>query len=895
MSKQEITRQLFEDYTFLSDKQRLLHRDLERVRTTLINYQLAEPAVQEAYEIHQNLQKKSAVYFREFEKLRIELNNFKNDSNALLKTGEELRSKIDFIEGKQSEFGDQIADLKRKTASIRSRLTEMELPVMEPKPDAEAKQKSIAEPNLEPERIEEPVQQRSSTLESEVKNDLPKPPKSNSSPVSEAVAAEEFIGQKLFSYIGIGILIIGLGYGAKVAIDKNLIGPGMRIVLAYLASGALIGLGLWLRKKYDAFGAVLLGGGLASTYFTTYAAHSFYGYIDRIPAFGIMVLLTGLTIYFALKYNKELIAILGLVGAYGVPFLLSDGSGKVDVLFAYMAIINIGILVIAFKKYWRALYYSAFGLTLLIFVVWFESAYSLFGISSGFGWTHPVVAMVFASIFYLTFYATFLAHKLIQNETFNAGDIALTLINSFFFFAIGVAVLNSHPVGKEYLGIFALINAAFHFIITLVFYKRNWADKGMFYVEAGMVLLFVSIAIPLQFEGKWIPVFWTLEALILFWVGRTKGIKVYEVLSYPVIFLAFFSVAKSLITDYQPYWSQFRGMKTSLPFLFNEVFLGSIIAVIGFGALALINRNKSTRPEQPTSWQLTLDYFLPIMAIAIGFFAFFAEINAYWMQLYHDSKIPLSDDASWYESWFSRDKNSDILKYRTISLINYSVLFFTILGALNWKFWKNRNFGIMVMGASLLALFVFLLAGVDTFTELGAAIRDQQNGSVLNWRKSFPVNTKTVYSLKYASLVVFILCAIIQWMSARALNLGKTWMQWNAGILHLFALILISHEFLFLTEIANYSNSAKLALSILWGVYASVLMFIGMRRDAMYLRIAAFVLFGIVVLKLLFFDIGKMSPEVTTLAFISVGALLLIVSFLYYRNKRKKESSGDTE
>ena len=83
-----------------------------------------------------------------------------------------------------------------------------------------------------------------------------------------------------------------------------------------------------------------------------------------------MVVFTSFTIVAAINYNRQVIAHIGLVGAYAVPFLLSDGSGQVAVLFSYMAIINSGILVIAFKKYWKALYYVSFILTWLIFLGW---------------------------------------------------------------------------------------------------------------------------------------------------------------------------------------------------------------------------------------------------------------------------------------------------------------------------------------------------------------------------------------------------------------------------------------------------------------------------------------------------------------------------------------------
>ena len=119
---------------------------------------------------------------------------------------------------------------------------------------------------------------------------------------------------------------------------------------AYIAGGILLLLALKLKAKYKAFSAVLLSGAMASLYFTTFAAYSLYDMFPQLVAFGIMVLFTAFTVYAATVYALEVIGVVGLVGAYAVPMLLSDGSGKILIMFSYMLIINIGILVLSFKK-----------------------------------------------------------------------------------------------------------------------------------------------------------------------------------------------------------------------------------------------------------------------------------------------------------------------------------------------------------------------------------------------------------------------------------------------------------------------------------------------------------------------------------------------------------------
>src|SRR5690606_34892017 len=120
-------------------------------------------------------------------------------------------------------------------------------------------------------------------------------------------------------------------------------------------------------------------------------------------------------------------------------------------LFSYVAIINTGLLILSFKKYWKQLYYVAFGLTWVIYFSWYLFSYEIS--------IHSVIAWIFLLIFFATFYATFIAYKLLRKEKFVLGDIILLLANSFIFFGLGYALLSAHETGEQLLGLFALGNA----------------------------------------------------------------------------------------------------------------------------------------------------------------------------------------------------------------------------------------------------------------------------------------------------------------------------------------------------------------------------------------------------------------------------------------------------
>jgi uncharacterized membrane protein len=260
---------------------------------------------------------------------------------------------------------------------------------------------------------------------------------------------EKFIGENLINKIGIAITIIGVAIGAKYSIENNLISPLTRIILGYMFGFGLLGFGIKLKVKYENYSAVLVSGAMAIMYFITYSAYSFYDLIPQIMAFAIMLIFTVFTVIAALNYNKQVIAHIGLVGAYAVPILLSEGSGNVTVLFSYMTILNIGILTIAFKKYWKPLYYVSFGLTWKIFLSWYTSKYL---INENFG-----LALAFASIFFAIFYLTFLAYKIRQKEKFVVDDVFLLMINSFIFYGVCYSILSDHESGKQLLGLFSIV------------------------------------------------------------------------------------------------------------------------------------------------------------------------------------------------------------------------------------------------------------------------------------------------------------------------------------------------------------------------------------------------------------------------------------------------------
>ena len=81
-----------------------------------------------------------------------------------------------------------------------------------------------------------------------------------------------------------------------------------------------------LGTLYHLLGQGLIGGGIATLYFSVFAAVSFYHLIDAYPAFALMALVTVAAGVMAVRFDSLLIAVLGIIGGYGTPILLSTGE-----------------------------------------------------------------------------------------------------------------------------------------------------------------------------------------------------------------------------------------------------------------------------------------------------------------------------------------------------------------------------------------------------------------------------------------------------------------------------------------------------------------------------------------------------------------------------------------
>lgn len=684
---------------------------------------------------------------------------------------------------------------------------------------------------------------------------------------------EKIIGESWINKIGILIVIIGVAIGAKYSIENELISPLTRIILGYLVGIGLLGFGIKLKPKFEGYSAVLVSGSISIFYFITYFAYSFYNLIPQILAFAMMLIFTVFTVFAAIKYNRVVIAHIGLIGAYAVPFLLSSGSGRVDILFSYMLIINLGILFISIKRDWKTLHYSAFFFTWLIYGSWFADK-SFYSSLQG----YEALGIGFATAFFLIFYGVSLFNNIISKEKLDKINIILILLNSFIYFGFGYGIFNSNTKLDTYLGLFTLFNAVIHFVVLFFIKSKKLADSTLFYSTLGMVFTFITIAIPIQLDGSWVTLLWIAQGTILFWIGKTKNIPIYEKISLPILGLSFLS----LLED----WSFYRYANNGdIQAFWNINFLTGILAILGYGFVVYLSRKHTETEENQkfSPFNAIKSFYLPALLVLTAYLTFRNEIAYYFNYWLENSslkgkEISEIDDYSLY--------NYDINVFKNIYLIAYSLVFFGGLALLNFHKFKNKVLGISAIVIGLLTLLSAQTFGLEELGELRYAYIN--GGS----NEYFDVNFNyiLVRYLLWGS-VAFALWAIFK--NTKSIIENTKFHIFLEMVIHISILNFLSNELVTWMDIAGYQDIFKLGLSILWSVYSLLLVSLGIYKKKKYLRISALVLFGVTLAKLFLYDISNLSTISKTVVLIVLGLLLLIISFLY--NKFKDKISDETK
>ncbi|AOS44503.1 hypothetical protein Verru16b_01565 [Lacunisphaera limnophila] len=190
-------------------------------------------------------------------------------------------------------------------------------------------------------------------------------------PDRPAINWEQFMGAKLFAWLGGLALFLGVAFFVKYSFEHDLIPPEVRVALGFLTGAGLIIGGLKLdRERYRITAQTLIAAGVVSLYAVTFACNSVYhfAFFGPVPTFLLMVLITATAFILAVRLPAQVVAILGMLGGFLTPVLLSTGRDNPVGLFGYLALLDAGLIAVALRTGWRHLVpMGAAGTVLMLF------------------------------------------------------------------------------------------------------------------------------------------------------------------------------------------------------------------------------------------------------------------------------------------------------------------------------------------------------------------------------------------------------------------------------------------------------------------------------------------------------------------------------------------------
>jgi uncharacterized membrane protein len=329
---------------------------------------------------------------------------------------------------------------------------------------------------------------------------------------------EMLIAGRGLHYIGLLLVLVASGFFLKLVIDNGWIGPRAQVALGLAGGIAVMAAGQrFFNRGYRPFSDGMTGLGAGILYLSLWAGSTYYGLLPPTPAFAGMVAVTAAQAALALKRSREHLALLALVGGFLTPALIGSSGGTAS-LFAYLALLDASLLIVAWARGWRVVAPVAFGFTQAYFWGRYDCCRAADGLAA---W------LPFVTAFFLIF-AALPALRARVATRLRADEVVVTLLSAATFLLAIYDLLGPGPAWSLTVAMLALagLHAGIAGVVPRASADGARTPSSLLY--GGLALLFITLAIAGRLDGPSLTVAWTAEAGILMWSGFHARLRMFR-------------------------------------------------------------------------------------------------------------------------------------------------------------------------------------------------------------------------------------------------------------------------------------------------------------------------------------------------------------------------------
>ena len=315
--------------------------------------------------------------------------------------------------------------------------------------------------------------------------------------------------------IGVLILLFGVAAALRYASAQGYFSFPIEIRLALIAGAAIVALLLGWRERLrrPAFGLSLQGGALGALLLTVFAAYRLYSLLPPTLAFALVVVLVAGSALLAVMQQNMALAVLGFLGGYLAPVLISTGSANHVGLFSYYAVLNAAVFAISWRHSWRLLNLLGFAFTFGVGAAWGRQYFR----PELFASVEP-----FLIVFFLFYIAIGLMYVLRQVEHRRPWvDGTLIFGTPLVAFPLQAAMLKDDRLGLA----FSALLVALVYAALVYWLRQRRGERLLTEAYAALALGFATLAVPLAFSASTTASLWALEGAGVAWLGLRQNRK----------------------------------------------------------------------------------------------------------------------------------------------------------------------------------------------------------------------------------------------------------------------------------------------------------------------------------------------------------------------------------